>query len=146
MTAPHPHNLHEDLSRPDEVSGASDRRFGLTMAAVLAAIGAVRLGLGHGYWQWWLGGAAVLALLAAVWPAGLRPLNRFWLGLGLVLYRIVNPVVMALLYYTTIVPIGLLLRLCGKDPLRLQRDPAAASYWIVRAPPGPLPETMRNQF
>jgi hypothetical protein len=53
---------------------------------------------------------------------------------------------MALLFFSTITPIGLLMRLTGKDSLRLRRDPAAASYWIAREPPGPPPEGMRNQF
>ena len=82
----------------------------------------------------------------AGWPAVLWPLNRLWLLLGIVLYRIVNPIVMALLFFSTIVPIGMLMRLCGKDSLRLRREPEAASYWIEREPPGPPPETMRNQF
>ena len=73
-------------------------------------------------------------------------LNRLWLRFGLVLYKVVNPAVMTLIFGSTIVPIGVLMRLCGKDPLRLRREPAAASYWIAREPPGPLPETMRDQF
>ena len=44
------------------------------------------------------------------------------------------------------VPIGLLLRLFGKDPLRLRLDPAAQSYWIEREPPGPAADSMTNQF
>jgi hypothetical protein len=81
-----------------------------------------------------------------IWPAALRPLNRLWLRFGLLLYRVVNPVVMALVFYSTMVPIGLAMRLCGKDPLRLRREPDAASYWLEREPPGPLPATMKNQF
>jgi hypothetical protein len=38
------------------------------------------------------------------------------------------------------------MRMLGKDPLRLRRDPDAASYWIHRTPPGPTPESMKNQF
>ena len=139
-------NTHEDLARDEEVIGPSDRRFGLTFAALFAAIGGVRLVLGHAYALWWLGAALVMFALALWWTAPLRPLNRLWLRLGLVLYGVVNPVVMALLFYSTIMPIGLLMRLCGKDPLRLRRDPDAPSYWLVRDPPGPAPETMKNQF
>jgi hypothetical protein len=49
------------------------------------------------------------------------------------------------MFYGTVVPIGLTLRAIGKNPLRLQRDQAAASYWIGRKP-GPTPESMKNQF
>jgi hypothetical protein len=138
--------LHEDLHRDEEIVGPSDRRFGLTISAILGIIGAIRLVLGHEHWVWWLGAALALALFALVWPAALHPLNRLWLLLGIVLYKVVNPIVMALLFFSTIVPIGFLMRLCGKDPLRLQREPAAASYWIEREPPGPPADTMRNQF
>jgi hypothetical protein len=138
--------LHEDLTRAEEIDGPSDRRFGLTIALVCAVVGAVRLGFGHGGWLWWLGAGVLLAALALGAPVVLAPLNRLWLKLGLVLYKIVNPVVMAVIFVTTIVPVGILMRLCGKDPLRLKREPGAASYWIAREPPGPAPETMRNQF
>ena len=57
-----------------------------------------------------------------------------------------NPLVMGLVFFTTVVPIGLALRAFGKDPLRLRREPTAASYWIPREPPGPEPDTMKQQF
>jgi len=139
--------LHENFARSDEIVGPSDRRFGLTIAAILGIIGAIRLVLGHSYSAWWLGVAAVLALVALCRPAALAPLNRAWLQIGLALYKIVNPIVMALLFFSTIVPIGVVMRWRGKDPLRLRRDPEASSYWIVREPPGAAAsETMRNQF
>jgi hypothetical protein len=138
--------LHEDLHRNEEITGPSDRRFGLTIAVILAVIGTVRLVLGHEQWAWWLGAALAFAGFALVWPTALWPLNRAWLLLGVVLYKVVNPVVMALLFFSTILPVGFLMRLCGKDPLRLRNEPKAASYWIAREPPGPPAETMRNQF
>jgi hypothetical protein len=78
-------------------------------------------------------------------PALLHPLNRLWMKLGLLLHKIVNPIVMGLLFYGTIWPTGLAMRMRGRDLLRLKRDPDADTYWIAR-PPGPLPETMRDQF
>ena len=83
---------------------------------------------------------------ALVRPALLAPLNRLWLRLGLFLHKIITPVVMALIFFTTVLPTGLVMRALGKDPLRLRRDPAAASYWIARNPSGLAPETMKNQF
>jgi hypothetical protein len=53
---------------------------------------------------------------------------------------------MGLVFYLTVFPTGAIMRLLGKDPLRLKRDPAAKSYWIERTPPGPAPETMSQQF
>ena len=66
--------------------------------------------------------------------------------LGLLLHRIVSPVIMALLFYGTILPIGLLMRLTGKDPLRRKLDKNAASYWLPRSDARPPSEAMRQQF
>ena len=75
----------------------------------------------------------------------LRPLNIVWMKLGLLLHRIVNPIVMGLLFFGTIWPTGFIMRLRGRDLLRLKREPASDTYWIAREP-GPQPETMRDQF
>jgi len=95
----------------------------------------------------WTGGLAAL-FLAAAWlrPAILNPLSRIWLKFGLMLHSVVNPVVMALLFYGTVLATVLVARAMGKDLLRLKRKPDAESYWIVREPPGPSPETMKDQF
>jgi hypothetical protein len=50
-----------------------------------------------------------------------------------------------LLFFGVITPLAVLLRLFGKDILRLKRDVGAASYWISRDPPGPQPESMTRQ-
>ena len=65
------------------------------------------------------------------------------LGVGAVL---VVPIVMRLLFFGVVTPIGVTLRLIGRDPLRRRRDPMASSYWIVRRPPGPSAVSMRCQF
>ena len=90
--------------------------------------------------------AAAFFALALAAPGVLGPLNRLWLGFGRLLNRLVSPVILALLFYLVITPIGLVMRLAGHDPLRIRWDTGAATYWIERRPPGPEPETMRNQF
>jgi Saxitoxin biosynthesis operon protein SxtJ len=138
--------LHENLVRNEEIVGPTNRRFGLTLGGVLIFVGFIRALFGHGHAIWWLIAGLVLVVLAAVWPARLGPLNRLWLKFGLLLYKFVNPVVMTLLYSSTIVPIGVVMRLSGKDPLRLKLGPDAETYWIVRDGRGSRPENMRNQF
>ena len=138
--------LHEDFSREEAVAGPSDRGFGLVFAGALGLIGAVRLWRGHPGAGWWFLVAALFLVVALSGPSLLAPLNRLWLKLGLLLYRVVNPVVMGILFYLCVTPMGLLMRLLGKDFLRLGRDPGARSYWIERRPPGPAPHTMRDQF
>jgi hypothetical protein len=50
------------------------------------------------------------------------------------------------MFFLVFVPAGFISRLLGKDPLRLKLEPNAESYWILRDPPGPAPDSMRNQF
>lgn len=146
-------SFHEDFGRQEEVKGSSDRGFGLTVGGILVAIALIRTGLhlwdgaGAGWLEFVLGGiGALLIVFGLVAPACLAPLNRAWTGLGLLLFKVVNPIVLGLIYLTTIVPIGLLMRLLGHDLLSLKFKPEAKSYWVVRDPPGPAPETMVNQF
>jgi hypothetical protein len=141
-------SFHEDFSRADEVKSGSDRGFGLTVGGILLLITLVRAYFhGLGWVQYGLGGIAlVLVVLGLVAPGSLRGLNRAWMKLGLILFEVVNPIVLAVIYGTTMVPIGLMMRATGRDPLRLKLDPEADSYWIPRDPPGPAPESMINQF
>jgi hypothetical protein len=146
-------SFHEDFSRKEEVKGSSDRAFGLTVGGILLAIAAVRTGL-HlwngtvpAWFEGLLGGIGLLLVVTGVTaPARLAPLNRAWTKLGLILFRVVNPVVLGVIYLTTVVPIGLTMRLMRRDLLNLKLDRQAASYWVVREPPGPPPETMTRQF
>ena len=137
---------HEDLSRKTVVPVGSDRSFGLVFAAVFVLVGAGPLIHGNEPRLWALGAAAAFLAAALLVPRALRPLNLLWFRFGLVLHHVVTPVVMGLLFFLVVTPVGLLMRLSGKDPLRLKRDPQAASYWIHRQPPGPTPDSMRNQF
>lgn len=138
--------LHEDFGREAKVEGSSDRSFGAVFAAVFAIVGLWPLTGGGGVRIWSLGIAAAFALAALARPGLLAPLNRLWMRFGLLLHRVVSPLVMGMLFYLTVTPTGMLMRALGKDPLRLRRDPGAQSYWIERDPPGPAPETMKNQF
>lgn len=138
--------MHEDFKHDDDVKMGSERGFGLVFAVVFAIIGAWPL-LDSVEPRWWAFAIAALFVIAAyIAPALLRPLNVLWFKFGLLLYKVVNPIVMGLLYYVTVVPIGLLMRAVGKDPLNRAFQPDAKSYWIVRDPPGPEPESMKNQF
>jgi len=137
-------SFHEDFGRDELVDGPTDRGFGIVVGAACLLIGAGALWLGRPAGWWWCGIGGALLLLALARPKLLRPLNRLWLKLGLLLFVLVNPVVMAVLYYLCIVPMGLLMRAVGKDPLSLRRDPAAQSYWRLREPAAPA--SMRNQF
>jgi hypothetical protein len=116
------------------------------MAAVLALLAVINVWHAGRIWPW-TSAASAFFLAFALWrPAALKPLNRLWFKFGLLLHKVVNPIVMAVVFFGAVVPTGLVLRLLGKDLLRLERQPDANSYWIERRPRGPAPESMKNQF
>jgi hypothetical protein len=137
---------HESLDRKEPVAGSSNRAFGLVFAAVFLIIGLWPWAFGGQVRVWSLLVSAAFLVAAWVWPAVLAPLNRLWTRFGLLLHRIVSPVVLGVMFFVVITPTGLLMRALGKDPLRLQLEREARSYWIERQPPGPLPDTLNNQF
>ena len=139
-------SFHEDYGRASEVKSGSELAFGMVFFVVLSLIGLWPLLDGEMPRWWLLAIAVVILVLALVRPAVLRPLNQLWHRFGLLLHRIVSPLVLGLLFFLTVTPTGLLMRLMGKDPLRLKFDPEAESYWIKREPPGPDPQTMTKQF
>lgn len=141
-----PHMSHEDLSRHQKIEGSSDRSFGLVFGGVFLLIAAWPLWYGATP-RWWAAGmATVFAVVAVMRPALLAGLNRLWTKLGVLLGKLVSPIALGVLFYCVLVPIGVVMRIAGKDPLRLKRDAGTASYWIPREPPGPPRDSMGNQF
>jgi hypothetical protein len=138
--------FHEDFTREEKIEGSSDRGFGLVFAAFFALMGALAIWKENPRWILWLGLAAIFLLLALMRPGMLKPLNRLWTLLGLFLFKVISPLMLGVIYFGVITPMSLLLRWRDKDILHCKYDPRAASYWIRRDPPGPKPETMRNQF
>ena len=137
---------HEDLSRKELIEGSSDRSFGLVFACVFLIIA------GWPVFQdapprWWaVGIGAVFAVIALAKPALLAPLNRLWTKFGVLLGKVVAPIALGILFYFVVTSIGILMRLVGKDPLHLKLEPSAKSYWVLRQPPVPPPDSMTNQF
>lgn len=138
--------IHEDLHREHGVRRSSERSFGVVMASAFAVVALGPLFRGHSIRIWALAVFGAFLASALVVPVVLRPLNWAWYHLGLLLNAIVSPIVLGLLYYTIFTPLGLFLKLVGKDVLNARPDPRTATYWLVRRPPGPSPATLRNQF
>jgi len=104
--------------------------------------------LRHGHApRWWaFAVAGLVALIALLRPVLFAKPNRLWTKLGVLLGKVVSPIALGILLYAVLTPLALVLRLTGRDPLRLKIDRDTDSYWIVRKPPGPAPDSMRNQF
>lgn len=138
----------DHLNRPAATPGktASDRSFGIVFTVFFCLVAAWPLWHGEAMRLWALMPAALFVAATALTPSLLAPLNRQWTRLGLLLHKIVNPIVLGLIFAIAIIPIGLLFKLMGKDPLRLKRKAGEQSYWIERAPPGPAADSLPRQF
>jgi predicted membrane metal-binding protein len=124
----------------------SERNFGIVFAAVFVTIALWPLIRAEKAHLWLLPIAIIFLAAAFLAPRTLAPLNRLWFRIGILLGKVVTPLVMGVLWLAVLTPIGLLMRLFGRDPLRLKRQPAAKSYWIERSPPGPIAGSLKNQF
>ncbi len=107
-----------------------EREFGLLVGAVLILVGSWWLYRGH--WQrvatGFAGIGSVLVILGAIFPRALVYPNRAWMGFAHLLSLVTTPIILGLVYFLVIMPIGVIKRLSGWDPLR-RRAPAATSYW-----------------
>lgn len=90
--------------------------------------------------------SVVFLFFALAFPKALAPLNWVWTRFGLLLHKLVSPLILGLLFFVVFTPVGVIMRLFGADPLRLRSDAKAQSYWIDRAPPGPAPDSLKDQF
>lgn len=106
----------------------------LVFFAVLGGLAAYQLHLGSPAWPYLAGGAAVFLILgAALRPRGLiLALYRLWMGLAVILGAVVSRIILTVVFYLVITPIGLIRRLTGWDGLKLKKDPAKKSHWVVR--------------
>lgn len=139
--------MHEHTPRhTSQIQSSSDRSFGFVFAAVFLIVALYPLLHAAGIRIWAVVISGLFLLLAALVPQVLAPANRLWTKFGLLLHNIVSPLALGILFFLVVTPTGLLMRLFGKDPLRLRFDPAADSYWIKRDPPGPAADSLKNQF
>ena len=74
----------------------------------------------------------VFAALAFVGPVVLKPLQRAWMAMAVVMGFVMSRIIVAVIFYGMVTPIGLAGRLAGKKFLELKTDKATASYWIGR--------------
>jgi hypothetical protein len=126
-----PSNFHENVSGRSVEIG-SNRSFGVVMGVVCLVLSGLGFWGGSAYWPISAAAAAVFGSLALLCPRLLSPLNRLWFLFGLALHKVVNPVVMGVLFFGVIMPVGVLMRLTGKRPLEVEFEPDISSYWMRR--------------
>ncbi|MFB0515886.1 MAG: SxtJ family membrane protein [Candidatus Neomarinimicrobiota bacterium] len=124
-------------SGPNMFTDRDRRRFGLTMAAALAALGGLFVWRDTSAWPYLFGLAAFFTVTGLLCPKVLGPIQVGWMTFGKVLSRVATTVVLTLFYYMVITPVGLMLRLVGKDFLLLKKDAKQTSYWLAMEQNGP---------
>ena len=85
----------------------------------------------------------VFLLLGVLNSKSLTPLNKLWFKLGILLGSIVSPIVMGAVFFIVVTPVGLIMRLLGKDLLRINKNKTISTYWINR---DKQKKTMKKQF
>jgi hypothetical protein len=111
------------------------RRFALSTSAIVAVLFGLffpwLLDVDIPVWPWIVAG--VLSGWGLVAPASLRPVYRGWMRFGLLLNRIVQPVILGVLFFIIITPTGALMRLLRRDAMTRSLDEEAKSYRVPSA-------------
>lgn len=135
-----------ELQCHTEIKTGSDKSFGLVFSGFFAVIAVFPLLGGGGLRLWALAISAAFLAVALLAPKWLHRLNILWFRFGMLLSRIVSPIVMGILFYLTVTPVGLVMRAFRSDPLRKSFDADAPSYWIKVDRDQQAASSMRNQF
>ncbi len=137
---------HENIREKQDIQIGSNKSFGIVFAVVFFVIALWPLMDEGNFRVWALVTGIILFLISFIYPSIYKPFNYIWFKFGLLLGKIVTPIVMGFLYFFTITPTALIMRTLKKRPLDLEFDDSLDSYWKYRDPPGPSSESMKNQF
>jgi hypothetical protein len=108
------------------------RKFGLTVGGVLSAIAFILFYFERPAAIYFVVIGGLLILFGALFPKLLRPLNRIWMSLAIILGYIMSRVIITILFYFVLTPIGILAKLVGKKFMILKYDKSAKTYWEKR--------------
>ena len=126
----------------DEVKISSNRSFGIVFFVVFLLIALYPLTYGGEIRIWSLIISLIFLILGLLNSKILAPLNKIWFKFGILLGKIVSPLIMGVIFFLVVTPIGLIMRLFGKDVLNLRYN-NNKSYWIDKNRPK---SKMKNQF
>ena len=132
-----------EISRYVSTEQSSEKSFGVVFSIVFLIVALYPLITFADLRIWALVVSIIFFLLAFLAPKILVLPNKLWFKFGLLIGSIVAPIVMAFVYFVTVLPTGLIMRLLGKDLLKQKLDKNAKSYWVKRSEPM---GSMKNQF
>ena len=128
-----------------EVDLPSNRKFGFFFSAIFFTVSAYFLYIQSQIVASALFVVALLFLVTTLLNADvLLPLNKLWMGFGLILSIIISPIIMGVIFFGLITPYGIVMRLMGRDELRLKRT-TSVTHWILRSQSSPQTD-FKQQF
>ncbi|GIK61590.1 MAG: hypothetical protein HND39_08310 [Ignavibacteriota bacterium] len=122
------------------------RKFGLTVGSVIAVIGIVLFYFEKSSAVYFAVIGGILIFLGVVFPRLLKQLNKFWMGLAIVLGFIMTRIILTTLFYLVITPIGFIAKIFGKKFMILKYDTSAETYWEKRSIIQKKPIDYERQF
>ena len=134
--------MFENISH-HKIKPGTERNFGLTFSIVFVIIGLYPLWLGKNIHLWACIIAFIFFFLAIFLPKVLILPNKLWLKLGSFLGAIVSPIIMGMIFFLTVIPTGMIMRLLGNDILNQKMKKPNESYWIKKTK---IVSLMKNQF
>ena len=126
----------------NDIKIGSNRSFGIVFFILFLLIAIYPLLSGDSVRLWSLAIATIFFILGIINSSLLSPLNKIWFKFGLLLGRLISPLVMSLIFFLVVTPIALLMKLLKKDLLNLKFN-KDNTYWIVKSGPK---SKMKNQF
>ena len=126
----------------DDIKISSNRSFGIVFFVVFLIIALYPLINNENIRIWSLVISLIFIVLGLLNSKILTPLNKLWFKFGIFLGKIISPLIMGVIFFLVVTPIGLIMRLLGKDVLNLKYQDKK-SYWIEKTGPK---SKMKNQF
>ena len=123
---------------------SSNRSFGLLFFVVFLIVALWPLKYEEDIRSWSLALSIIFLILGVLNSKLLTPLNKLWFKFGIFLGFIVSPIVMGIVYFLVVTPIGIFMRFLGKDLLKTNKTKSASTYWIKRD--NKHSTTMKKQF
>lgn len=123
-----------DEIRDLNLSGKNLRKFGLFVGGIFLLIG-LYMEYRHIDTEWryvFVGVGVMLMVLGATYPQSLKYVYRFWMGIAFTVGWLVSRVLLAVIYYLVVTPIGLIMKLLGKNPVAMHFDREAESHWVLK--------------
>ncbi|RMF55743.1 MAG: hypothetical protein D6748_14820 [Calditrichaeota bacterium] len=122
------------------------RKFGITIGIFLGIISGVLFWKESIYFNWVLGVSIAFLSIGSLVPTLLKPVYLVWMSFAVIMGYIMSHLILGIIFLLVFSPVGLILRLLRKDPLKEKIDPTAKSYWIMREKTVYEPQSTERQY